>query len=214
MQNVPELVDKLLDVIRYEIDRMRELGEDTTSMEAQLREFRKKQKELLDYIQNNDKTSVKLFLNQLLDFSRSVHRYYTDLKSGKPVEEKLVSEGKKQVEEESKRANEFVSKTYDLIQDEDYLIDKEFGGEKKPAVMDTSVPEADNNTKDLENMINKEKSVVEKLRTAGKDTLDMEFKISQQESMLVSMKEAIIDGDYEKARDIRKRIEEIGREIL
>ncbi len=214
--NVVDLVDRLLDVIRYEIDRMRDLGEDTTSLENQLREFRKREKDLFGYVQAKDDPSVKLFLSELLEFSKNVHRYYQDVKSGKHLAQELVETGKEKLEEEKEKTQELVSETYDLIENEDYLLDQEFGSksESQAKIMDTNVPEVDEETKSVEGLIQKEKALVEKLKKEGKDTLDIEFKISRQESLLISMKEALVEGDTEKALEIKKQIEEIGRTIL
>ncbi len=225
---VVEIVDKLLDTIKYEIDRMRELGEDTTVLENQLREFRKQQRELMDWIMNNDEASTKLFLSELVEFSKMVHRYYQDVKSGKHLVDLLAKKGAEEIAREEEEVQKTLESTYELIADEDYLLREEFGEAKreqeelsqmdnegsvefmdeneKEGVMDTSITGVDDKVKDIGNMIKEEREKIEMLKRKGVDTLDKEFVITQQESLLVSMKEALLEGDYEEAERLKKEI--------
>ncbi len=215
-KNVADIVDKLLDVIKYEINRMKEMGEDTSVLENQLMDFRRDQRNLIDWMMNNDEASIKLYLSRLLEFSKTVHMYYNNVKSGKHIADMISDVGRKQIEEEKKQTQDMLSGTIDLITNDDALLDEEFSfdepkqEESKARIMDTSTP-VDDEVKDVENMIAAERKVVEAMKARGEDTLDLEFLISQQESLLISMKEALLNGDYEEASRLKDQIEELGR---
>ncbi len=68
--------------------------------------------------------------------------------------------------------------------------------------------------KDITDLIKTEKDKIEVLRSKGVDTLDKELKLSQQETLLVSLKEALVDGRYEDAKQIKSKIDEIGRDMF
>lgn len=228
---VIDTVDKLLDTIRYEIDRLKDMGEDTTLLETKLRDFRKRQGELLDYMYKHDETSIKLFLTELLDFSHSTHRFYISAKEGKQHVDKIKEEGEKEIINAKNETDKAVNETFDLITNDDYFLDSQFGDTDKLnniAASKTNGDGADSNVPDDKNVVNtdnqlvklaedlikREKSFIDSLRKKGMDTLDLEFKISKQESLLVSMKEALVDGDYDTAQKLKSEIDEMGRSIL
>ncbi len=227
-KNVVDLVDRLLDTIKYEINRMKEMGEDTSMLENQLMEFRRDQINFINWIMNHDDSSVKLFLNRLLEFSKTVHRYYTNVQSGGHIMQTVHEKGEHQMEEAKRATDTAVNKTIDLITSDDEALNLDFGvdssyedvspvqmdkaREDSARIMDTSTP-VDGDVRDIEDMIKSERELVDTMRKSGKDTLNLEFLISKQESLLVSLKEALLDGDYAEAQKLREEIKEIGRRI-
>ncbi|GEM_PF-7108802 len=251
-RKVVETVDKLLETIRYEIDEIREKGEDTSDLERQLEDFKKRSNSLIDWFIRDDEHAIKLFLTELVNFSRTVHDHYLSVQSGGLEEMEEISEaGAEELFNEEKETMSQLSETMDLISDEDALLKEELGevepeevgkgkdlysllsegsenieenqpeenqlqGEPtvKSGVMKTEIPEIDDKVKDLQDLISTEKEKVAMLRQKGIDTLDKEFKISEQEQLLVSLREALIDGRYDDAKQLREKIEEIGRELF
>ncbi len=261
-RRVVETVDKLLETIRYEIDELREKGEDTTSLEKQLDDFSKRSNSLVDWFMREDEHAIKLFLTELVNFSRAVHDQYLSAQEGGLEEaEEVSSIGYNELMEEKDKTMKQLSQTMDLISSDDALLKEELGETdnlqteskeqvtsadqmdalkllqegldesegsdqetkidvkdnvepEKPGIMKTEIPGVDEQVKDITDLIKTEKDKIEVLRSKGVDTLDKELKLSQQETLLVSLKEALVDGRYEDAKQIKSKIDEIGRDMF